>query len=77
MNDRKNIVKNLEICASGYCEGCTYYKPGGLNLGCWNGLMIDAAKLLKEQELHTLVEEIKWCLEKWNEKHPQKGGKME
>lgn len=50
MTGRENIVKNLEICASGCCEGCTYYKPGGMNLGCWNKLMSDAAKLLKEQE---------------------------
>ena len=50
MSDRENIIKNLEICASGYCEGCTYHKPGGLSLGCWNVLMTDAAKLLKEQD---------------------------
>lgn len=50
MSDRENVIKNLVICTSGYCEGCTYHKPGGMHLGCWNILMKDVARLLKEQE---------------------------
>lgn len=50
MIDREKVIKNLEICASGYCEGCTYYKPGCLNLGCLNRLKMDVLVLLKEQE---------------------------
>lgn len=54
MSDRENVIKNLEICTSGYCEGCTYRKPGGLglNLDCLHRLMMDAAELLNEQAEH-------------------------
>lgn len=49
MSDRENVIKNLEICTSGYCKGCTYHKPDALNFGCWDKLMKVAAELLKEQ----------------------------
>lgn len=60
MANRKNVIKNLEICTSGYCEGCTYYKPGAMNIGCWNRLMVNAAKLLKEQETVTWCKDCKY-----------------
>ena len=50
MADREIVIKNLEICVSGYCKGCTYDKPGSLSDGCWTELMMDAFAILKEQE---------------------------
>lgn len=49
MTDREIVIKNLEICVSGYCKGCTYDKPGSLSDGCWTELIMDALALLKEQ----------------------------
>ena len=49
MVEREKVIKSLEKCASGKCEGCIYYEPGNIHPGCWDTLMMDAAILLKEQ----------------------------
>ena len=59
--DKEKIIKNLENCASSHCEGCTYDKSCGLNLCCWDKLMIDAAILLKEQEAE--IQQLRLALE--------------